>query len=126
MKRLPNKKEFCIAPIAPGEITGFAQTCIGQKEYSVAQNSGVTYTWSISGGGSLENTSGNQVTINWTDTGTWIITIIASTNCGEITYRQIKSVQVIDNINPEEATNLYPPNGTVVVQFLYALMEARP
>ncbi|HEX5155157.1 MAG TPA: CARDB domain-containing protein [Parafilimonas sp.] len=112
---------FCIAPIPPGEISGFSQTCAGAQQYSVVQENGVNYNWTLSDGGVLNKTSGSGVVVTWNKTGSFILTVTASTDCGAITYSGSKTVEVIDNINPGAATNMYPPDGTVISKFPFSV-----
>ena len=62
-------------------ITGSAAVCLGISTYTLPQVSGVNYTWTLSGGGSITALN-NAANINWTTTGTYTITAIPSNDCG--------------------------------------------
>ncbi|MBS1612996.1 MAG: PKD domain-containing protein, partial [Bacteroidetes bacterium] len=71
------------APSAVGTITGAQAPCPGSQNYSIAAVSGATsYTWSVSGGGSVTSQSGTAATINWTAAGTYIVSVTATNSCG--------------------------------------------
>jgi PKD repeat protein len=57
-------------------FTGPATSCVGKLEtYLTAPVSGASYTWSLSGGGSLSNTTGASTMVNWTASGTYVVTL---------------------------------------------------
>lgn len=80
-------------PAQPSTISGNTMPCLGNQNYSVTNVPGVTYSWSVSGGGTISG-SGNSITINWTSLGTFIITVTPSNNCGTGPSRTL-SVTVI-------------------------------
>jgi photosystem II stability/assembly factor-like uncharacterized protein len=59
-------------------IAGPTQVLKGTSQYSVPAYSGVTYQWSISGGGRLIS-SGTNANVNWITTGTFTLTCTPST-----------------------------------------------
>ena len=79
----PNSTNLSIQrlPSLPG-ITGDAYTCTGLKEYSVSSEAGVTYTWNLSGGGSLTAT-GNTASVTWHTAGSHTLTMTPSNACGD-------------------------------------------
>lgn len=69
-------------PESAFSITGNTSNCIGTQTYNAsATEPGVKYTWSLSGGGTLD-TSGTTATINWTTAGTYTLMLTASNACG--------------------------------------------
>jgi hypothetical protein len=68
-------------PTISQNILGDSVVCPGITAYTLPQLSGVNYTWSISGGGSITSL-GNAANINWITAGTYTITVIPSNNCG--------------------------------------------
>lgn len=80
-------------PAQPSAITGNANPCLGSQAYSVTNVSGVTYSWAVSGGGTITG-SGNSISVNWTTDGTYTLTVTPSNSCGNGTPRTL-SVTVI-------------------------------
>lgn len=73
------------APGTLGNISGPATPCLGSQTYSVAAVSGSpTYTWSVSGGGTITGGQGTtSVTVNWTTAGgPYTVSVTASNPCG--------------------------------------------
>ncbi|MFC2136857.1 T9SS type A sorting domain-containing protein [Bacteroidota bacterium] len=68
-------------PSQPGQITGSQEVCVGTYSYSVPSISGITYSWTISSGGSLY-ANGNQVTVHWTTEGNHVLSVVPSNSCG--------------------------------------------
>ncbi|WP_439882733.1 putative Ig domain-containing protein [Pontibacter sp. MBLB2868] len=68
-------------PVLSG-ISGDQYTCTSLKEYSVSPETGVTYTWKLSGGGTLTSI-GNTASITWNSAGTHTITVTPANTCGE-------------------------------------------
>lgn len=66
-------------PIA--QIVGDTVVCQGIKTYSVTNENGVNYNWTLSGGGSIVALS-NTATINWTTAGTYTLSVSPSNDCG--------------------------------------------
>jgi len=75
------------APSTPGGITGTTPVCIGSDSYSIASVAGATsYTWAITGGGSITGGQGTtNATVNWTTAGAYIVSVTASNACGTST-----------------------------------------
>ena len=65
---------------ATNPITGTNSICIGSLDETYAvtnNNAGHTYAWSISGGGTLDATTGNSITVDWgTIAGTYTLTVV--------------------------------------------------
>lgn len=67
----PIEREFCVAPAAPGELTGSAVACTDVAyTYSVPAVQDAEFTWSVSGG--TVTGTGNTATVTWTSTGNHI------------------------------------------------------
>lgn len=77
-------------PIIPTTtaITGSNPVCVGTTAaYSLPAFPGTTYSWNLSGGGSIvgNNTNTNQINVNWTTVGSYTITcnyFDTMLNCG--------------------------------------------
>ncbi len=71
-------------PSQPSVINGNKQVCTGTEAYSVAEQTGVNYQWSISGGGVITGGSSGtaSVTIRWTTLGTYQLTVTPENKCG--------------------------------------------
>lgn len=86
----------------PTAITGGSSVCVGTQVYSVPTQAGVTFTWAVSGGGTV-TPNGNQATINWTAPGTYTVSVTASTPaCGNalpqtlsVTVNQVPAAPVV-------------------------------
>ena len=78
-----------IGPIVIGDvpknnfvINGTTLVCPGNQTYTCSNpEAGVTYTWELSGGGTV-NPSGSTAVINWTTAGTYSLTLKTSNVCG--------------------------------------------
>lgn len=73
-----------IIPQLNPSIIGPIPACIGnglQQYYPSVKEAGVSYTWTLTGGGSL-STNGDTAIINWTTTGTYNLTLHSSNHCG--------------------------------------------
>mgnify|MGYP006269595755 CR=1 FL=1 len=68
------------APAKP-DISGDSLACLGQRSYLVANSPGVSYQWSLSGGGS-GFASGNSFLVNWIALGNQAITVTPNNFCG--------------------------------------------
>ncbi len=79
-------------PNQPNAITGTSTPCAGQQNYSVTNVAGVTYNWTLSGGGSISSGQGsNAVTINWTTVGgPYTLSVVANNTCGNSTAQSIQ------------------------------------
>ena len=84
-------------------ITGDSIVCPGLFTYTLPSVSGVSYSWSISGGGIIQ-ASGNTANINWVASGTYTITVVPSNDCGT------------GNILTKQITVLTPPalSGNII------------
>ena len=69
-------------PAKPILISGDSIVCLGLSSYQVLKRAEETYSWSISGGGSLTALD-NSITVNWTNTGIYQIYVQASNICGQ-------------------------------------------
>ncbi len=100
------------APTSPTVINGDSVVCVGTKAYNVtAVNFAATYTWAVSGGGTISSGQGTAaVNINWTTPGTYTVSITASNNCGT-SATTTKTIQVVD----AAPTGLGAITGTQVV-----------
>ncbi len=81
----------CTAPVQPSVITrSTGSECTNASAtYSVTAVAGVTYTWSLSGGGTIAG-SGNSATVIWNaTTGSRTITVTPSNACGNGTARML-------------------------------------
>ncbi|NJN78018.1 MAG: PKD domain-containing protein [Saprospiraceae bacterium] len=69
------------SPTQPSAIVGNISVCNGAEIYTINNQSNVTYSWSLNGGGTISG-SGNTATVNWNNAGTYTISVIANTQCG--------------------------------------------
>lgn len=64
-------------------ISGAVVTCADTQQYTLGPvRTGVTYTWAVSGGGSLLTSGGSNVRAAWTTAGNWLLTATSSNGCG--------------------------------------------
>ncbi|WP_315823259.1 hypothetical protein [Paraflavitalea speifideaquila] len=119
-------RSFCIAAPQPSPIQGFKEACAGTTGYYIAPVQGVTYAWSLSGGGNLLATTGVSVSVNWTTLGTHTITVKAITNCGvDTTPVRTEQITVTSTLIPAAPTNLFPASGTVINAFPFPAPGSR-
>jgi hypothetical protein len=87
-------------PAQPSAIVGSSIACTSDavENYNVTNVNGVTYTWSVSGGGTLNSTA-NTANIVWTTAGTYLMTVTPANTCGSGTARTL-SVEVKQTPNP--------------------------
>jgi gliding motility-associated-like protein len=84
-------------PANVGAITGQTSTCVGSQNYSIGAVSGASsYTWSVSGGGTITSGQGTtSIAVNWTTAGgPYTVSVTASNGCGN------KSNSVAVTVNP--------------------------
>lgn len=84
-------------PANIGAISGQASTCVGSQNYSIGAVSGATsYTWSVSGGGTITSGQGTtSITVNWTTAGgPYTVSVTAGNTCGN------KSNTLAVTVNP--------------------------
>ncbi|MEX0811955.1 MAG: gliding motility-associated C-terminal domain-containing protein [Chitinophagales bacterium] len=74
------------APSSIGNISGSDTVCVGAENYNIPSVNGASnYAWTISGGGNIASGQGtNNISINWTTTGTYTINVTAENDCGDI------------------------------------------
>ncbi|MFK7947706.1 MAG: hypothetical protein AB8G11_08955 [Saprospiraceae bacterium] len=71
-------------PTSPSAITGLDSACVNVatlSNYSTTTQSGLTYNWALSGGGTLTQNS-NNATVNWNNTGNYILSVASTNTCG--------------------------------------------
>jgi hypothetical protein len=74
----------CVYPDVP-EIDGDLTSCFSQKEYTVDKQDSVSFAWSLSGGGTMKNSSDTSITVNWAEYGDYTITVVASAGgCADV------------------------------------------
>ncbi|MFZ4058435.1 MAG: beta strand repeat-containing protein, partial [Ferruginibacter sp.] len=93
-------------------INGATTTCIGVQAYSASATETATYTWQLSGGGTLTPTT-SSASINFTTAGLHTISLTASNSCGNGQTKTL-SVRVF------EAAPTIIPNITVSNRVLTA------
>lgn len=71
-------------PATPGPITGVDTACTGNQTYTIPPVANAdSYTWSISGGGTVvSGANSTSFTVNWTTGGTHTISVTATNACG--------------------------------------------
>ncbi|MFC2136855.1 T9SS type A sorting domain-containing protein [Bacteroidota bacterium] len=90
-------------PAQPSEINGNNEVCVGIYNYSVSNVSGLTYNWTISGGGTIYANK-NQVTVHWTSAGNNVLSVTVGNSCGNGIARTL-SVKV--NALPEQPSVIF-------------------
>ncbi|MBX3253668.1 MAG: PKD domain-containing protein [Chitinophagaceae bacterium] len=117
-----DEKVFCVVPGMPGDLNGMRNVCKGSQRYSVSDIPGATFKWTLSGGGTVSNTSGNNITVNWTEYGTFDLTVTASAQCapGSEISRSF-TIAVSSAIVPGQISGLYPVNDTLIQDFPFLL-----
>jgi hypothetical protein len=83
-------------------VTGVAQVCPGNQTYADSSpEAGVTYIWTLSGGGTI-TPSGATAVVNWTTPGTYTVTLRTSTFCftGETHSIQVDVVSPAPGLLP--------------------------
>jgi hypothetical protein len=74
----------CANPPAPPVVLGPRSTCIAASNYSVTPQTGVTYTWTVTGGTASAST-GAAISVNWTGgPGTIMVTTSGPNTCGAV------------------------------------------
>jgi hypothetical protein len=74
----------CGNPPAPPVVAGPRSTCVSPSQYSVTPQTGVTYTWAVTGG-TPSATSGSAITVNWSGgPGTVLVTANGPNTCGAV------------------------------------------
>ncbi len=85
-------------PTSVGNITGSANPCLGNANYSIAATGATTYAWSVSGGGTITGGSTATPTINWTSSGgPYTVSVTVSNSCGSIS--RTLSVTVVAGVS---------------------------
>lgn len=98
-------------PGSAGSITGSTSLCTGTVTYSVTNQAGVTYTWAVSGGGTV-TPNGNSASINWNTTGTYTVSVTPSNSCGSSPPSTLSVTVGNANINAPSITgNTTPCTG---------------
>ena len=94
-------------PTQPSAISGNTTVCSDtpMQGYSITEEAGITYTWSVSGGGSIVGT-GRTATANWTTPGTYTLQATPSNSCGSgtpstlsVTVTQVPTPVITGNAN---------------------------
>ncbi|RAI95053.1 YCF48-related protein [Algoriphagus yeomjeoni] len=72
------------SPTSTIQITGNGSVCMEDVElYSVPNQSGVTYTWEISGGEITQGQGTSEIQVKWSTSGSQRITLIQENQCGK-------------------------------------------
>ena len=98
-------------PNQPSQIFGDTTVCLDFYNYSVLNSPNVNYTWTLSGGGILTQ-SGNAANVNWTQTGTYVLTATPSNDCGLGTPRS-QTITVLDIPNQPSTITTTATNDTL-------------
>lgn len=113
---------FCVTPGLPGDLTGMKNVCKGSQSYRVSNIPGASFRWTLSGGGTVSSSSANTAIINWTEFGTFDLTVTTSAICapGEGISRSYK-ITVSDAVVPGPIIGLHPRNDTLIQDFPFFL-----
>lgn len=96
-------------PTSVGSITGSTNPCPGTQAYSIGNvTNATTYTWSVSGGGTIASGQGTTgISVNWTTSGgPYTVSVVASNSCGSVTGTVNVNVQ---NAAPGTLGNITGP-----------------
>ncbi|MEI6488540.1 MAG: T9SS type A sorting domain-containing protein [Bacteroidota bacterium] len=116
----PYATSLLVGPSQPSAVLGSASGCTSTSSgYSVTNVAGVSYTWSISGGGSVSGTT-NTASVYWYSAGTYTVTVTPTIGCMpglpssmEVTVNQSPSISVNSpTICPGSTTNLLASGAT--------------
>ncbi len=113
--------EVKTVPSQPGVIFGGDEVCLGLENYNVFAESGITYNWSISGGGQIFP-SNNSVSINWTLDGIYDLIVTPSNQCGNGTPR-ILPIEVKDL--PEDIAGIEGIDTVCLGNQIYSVSNAQ-
>lgn len=80
-------------PVVPG-IQGETQVCLGSQTYRSAAIEGVSYQWSLSGGGNL-TPLGDSAVIDWATPGVYTLELLPANRCGNGPLRSL-TIEVLD------------------------------
>ncbi len=96
-------------------ITGNTQVCVGNNEtYSVTANSGSSYSWTLTGGGSITSGSGtNSISINWTTQGVYTLKVVETNGCGSDSTEITIAVNDVPSSPAISGSTSACPNDTV-------------
>ena len=61
-------------------ITGENEPCLNIENYSVPSIGGLTYSWNVTGGGTITDL-GNSAFVDWTNTGIYTLSVATSDGC---------------------------------------------
>lgn len=117
-------------PQQPGVIAGDLNPCTSVQSYTIAQSaSGVSNTWSVSGGGNVTFTN-NSALVNWNSAGTYNLSVSPSNYCGIGQARSVNIAvrtspempnQIIGNSNPCQGLHNYEVLSQSGVSYTWAL-----
>ncbi|MBL7777158.1 MAG: gliding motility-associated C-terminal domain-containing protein [Chitinophagales bacterium] len=105
-------------PTGVGSVTGSNAPCLGNANYSVTATGATTYTWSVSGGGTI---SGGQntptATINWiTAGGPYTVSVAVANACGTVNRTlQVNVVAGVSNVAATANPNPACVGGTLTL-----------
>ncbi|MGV3505397.1 MAG: CARDB domain-containing protein [Adhaeribacter sp.] len=105
------EQSFCVSA-APSPIQGFTKSCLSQQRYQVASLPGASHSWSLSGGGTLSATSGEEVTVTWTGLGRHTLSVSTAGSCDAVAAVATTSVEVSDLAAPGQVANMLPAQDT--------------
>lgn len=105
-------------PSSVGNITGSNAPCLGNANYTITATGATSYTWSVSGGGTL---SGGQntptATINWTTAGgPYTVSVVVGNVCGTVSRSlQVNVVAGVSNVAATANPNPACVGGTLTL-----------
>ncbi|QHT68350.1 PKD domain-containing protein [Rhodocytophaga rosea] len=88
-------------PEQPEAIAGNVASCLGEQNYVITGVAGLTYKWIVSGGGTVTG-SGNTATVNWTNIGKYVLSVVASNANG--CASPVRTVEVTVSNPPAKPT----------------------
>jgi len=113
----------CAIQMVPLVITGPQSACVSPSHYSVAQQAGVTYTWTVTGG-TPNNGTGTSIDVTWSGASAGTITATASgpAGCGIVrSTLQVKPCNINCEFCSRFKTTVAMPNPVGSVSGLQAV-----
>ena len=95
-------------------ITGTSSVCnasLFNQQYSISNNIGSTYNWSITNGSIISGQSTNDIQVKWTGSGRLIVTENGSLGCQlKDTFDFVYSPLLATNVSPSVISGCSPLN----------------
>lgn len=108
---VPVERSFCIGVRHLNAISGESTPCPAVYRYVADRIPGASYTWSLSGGGTLI-TNADTAWVTWTAaSGTYELSVKANSSCDPVFSNEVTKVITISNNAPQVVTGMQPADG---------------